>query len=737
MSTPAEDSNYTLENALLTLVLDRGSRGGLAALVDRASGRNLIGPALHPLFRLVLSRKDSPPLELTALDAAEWTAHRSSDQDQGALDLTYSNFRDLALRVACRVTLAQDSAQALWSIQVENETDYGIRSLFYPIVVAPPMLGESEDDDRYVDGIFGGRIVERPGKKVLRPSGVRPATLDSWLPMNQYPGVVCAQFQAYFDSTAGLYQAAYDASGAIKDFGLYNLDGNLDLTIVHHYDERPGLSFELPYPVALGVFHGDWHTAADLYKEWARGQHWCSRTLVERDDVPAWLRESRPCMMVISQGNVERARGTLNFPPAEFPLGKVWPARKAVALVREFSRRFETPVIVWMEGWEKIGAPGGPAEIFPPLEGEESYKSAMAEFEASDVPVLMYLAGFHWTYKRPMTGYHDWEAFMRDGRHMAVEDPNGNLLISDNAARTYLDGQKHFVSLCVGSQDTQDLFVKNFLKMMDLGAVAVQNDQQLGFYADACYSENHDHHAGYGPWMYNKTLEFIRRSRQEIKRRNPAGSLDVEAPCEIWIQEIDFFIDRPYSVHSLPVFQYLYHEFTASYGGDDMLNVCHLETSQMMQAKILTLGIRNIVVVNQPDYDFEVNPNYPVLTLMRNISRAQRTFVKDYVVFGEMIRPAQLEVEEMMVDIYRSPVMVPMRKVFHSTWAAPDGRTGTILANWTTATQNVLLALDPNGQPPCLVDDGSMRAIAPEATANGQLAIQIDPLSVVLVEQRP
>jgi len=33
--------------------------------------------------------------------------------------------------------------------------------------------------------------------------------------------------------------------------------------------------------------------------------------------------------------------------------------------------------MVWYNGWEKIGDPCGPVDIFPPLEREESFKETM------------------------------------------------------------------------------------------------------------------------------------------------------------------------------------------------------------------------------------------------------------------------------------------------------------------------------------------------------------------------
>ena len=162
--------------------------------------------------------------------------------------------------------------------------------------------------------------------------------------------------------------------------------------------------------------------------------------------------------------------------------------------------------------------------------------------------------------------------------------------------------------------------------------------------------------------------------------------------------------------------------------------LCHHECAQMMQAKILTLGIHNIIVANQPDYDFEVNPDYPVLALVRNVCRAQRTFARDYVVFGEMVHPVQVEVEHLMVDIYRSPEMVSIPKVFNSTWKTPQGTSGTVLANWTNTSQKVRLLLEKNNQPAYLVDNRGKTVLSPETINGDMLEVEVPPVDVVLVE---
>jgi hypothetical protein len=393
-----------------------------------------------------------------------------------------------------------------------------------------------------------------------------------------------------------------------------------------------------------------------------------------------------------------------------------------------------------MEGWEKIGAPGGPVEIFPPREGKESYKAAMADLvRAGHIP-LMYLAGFNWCYKRPQMGYDDWPRFEREGRRMATLDKHGELMISNQYTHMYAMGQKHYAILCVGSEDLEALFLDNFRRMMDIGAVAVQLDQQGGMGAQVCYSEGHDHPPGFGPWMTAKTGEFIRKVRANAKDRNADATFSSEGPCEYWIQDVDFFLDRPYHYDNkktlVPIFEYIYHQYVVCYSGDGILNILHPEASLMLHARVFTLGLRNTVAYAEEEYNFEVDPNYPILGLLHNIFRAQRTFARDYVVFGQMQRPTPLEVRHVQADGFRGePWEVRVPCVYHGVWKAPDGRIGTVLANWSGQDEDVTLTLGDVGGPVFFVTNESRTKLADETARTSDMQVRVPARDVALIEQ--
>jgi hypothetical protein len=233
--------------------------------------------------------------------------------------------------------------------------------------------------------------------------------------------------------------------------------------------------------------------------------------------------------------------------------------------------------------------------------------------------------------------------------------------------------------------------------------------------------------------------EFIRQVRGAARARNPDAALSVELCCEFWMQDIDFSMDRAYDYYgdriAIPLFQYLYHPYTACYSGDGIVNVFHPECSLMYHARVFTLGIRNTVAYGEEEYNFEVDPDYPVLGLLRNLCRAQRTFARDYVVFGEMLRPPPLQVAHVQADAFRGePWEARIPRVYHSAWRGPSGKVATVLANWSGGAEEVTLTLlDARGPVVIQTAEGPI-PVSPEAAQTGQVTFCVPARDAVVVE---
>jgi Domain of unknown function (DUF6259) len=747
---PVMESALTLQNDHILVRLADDQSGGLTALEHVPTGQNFAFPGTRPLYRLTLSRAGADPIEITSQDAGRLGVQRLKEEHAETLVLKYACHRRLPLDVECRVRLESGSPLTRWRISVSNKTEYGVRTIAYPVTITPPMLGESDEDDYYVSGVGFGLMANRPGMILDKQEPSEPQTRSLGEPLKtafcegHYPGPVTVQMQAYYDQTAGLYMATYDSEGHVKHFGYEAAEGEraLDLSIRHYYDERPGLDFELPYDIVLGVFQGDWYAAADMYKEWAHQQHWCSRKLVERDDIPSWFTEPRPHLLIVSRGGIDRAQGTLPCPPSEFPLEKFWPAGKLVPLVEQYAAAFDSPAVVWLEGWEKIGSPGGPVDIFPPYEGEESFTRAIQDFSRNGHVTSLYLAGLHWCYRRASTGYYGEERFEREGRPLAALNEH-----SDVDRFVFASAQKHFVNLCVGCDDVGSLYRDNFLKLMDLGATWIQLDQQVGLYSPVCYSEEHGHPPGYGHWMYDRMLEFVRQVRGDARKRNPDAAFTCENACEIWIQEMDGFMTRPYLsgdvLHALPIFEYVYHEYTISYGGDMAMWLMHPDASCIKHALCCVYGLQNLISIGEPDYDLAVEEvDHPVLPLLASTIAAQRTYARDYLVFGRMLKPTQLDVETVPIELWWPPTASEISMIFkdipavvHGAWLAQDGKIGHVLVNWTCDPKEIRLELTGTPRTASAVMPDGRRTLPREDSSRGRVTVTVPARAAMLVEQ--
>jgi hypothetical protein len=119
---------------------------------------------------------------------------------------------------------------------------------------------------------------------------------------SHYPGLTFAQFLAYHNDRAGIYMSCQDSSGAIKLIKPVHHGSGIRLGMSHVGDWPANGERELGYNVALRTFTGDWYDAAELYREWSLKQRWAEKPLHKRDDVPSWLLDSPPHIIVRIQG---------------------------------------------------------------------------------------------------------------------------------------------------------------------------------------------------------------------------------------------------------------------------------------------------------------------------------------------------------------------------------------------------------------------------------------------------
>ncbi|MBN1553582.1 MAG: hypothetical protein JXA11_02470 [Phycisphaerae bacterium] len=689
-----------------------------------------------PLYRMQLSKRGGETMELTSLDAKDCKVEQKSDTGCQTITLTFGRHGSHDLRVVCTVVLEEKSPICRWRISVKNNTSHGIRAVFYPIVQTPLTLGKANQEDCFVWPRLGGMIIKDPS---INSAGFSVR--------EQYPGKISAQLQMLYNKTAGLYLATYDDQGNIKHYGMRRLKDSLDVSLEHNYDETPGLDFSLPYDTVLGVFHGDWHDGADLYKAWGTQQHWCSKTLARRKDIPGWAKQGRPYLMFMQTGH----QGTLWYGPlrtaAELPNSRYFPSKKLAPLMKQYSTSLKTPVIPLWIAWQKWGDCIGPDDMFPDGKGGikpetwKEFKASLTQMWRQDAPALLMIPGLHWTYRKDSTGYNSWDRFAKEGKQLASLGDKGNI-------RFAVWPMKTFAHLCHGSADVRRMFLKIVDKMLDAGIPIIQYDVFHGGQPHVpCYSTKHGHKPGYGQWMYKTSLDLLHKSRQRIKKHNPEFTLSIETPCETLLQELDVAMYRPNV--GIPLYSYLYHEYFVGFGGEDETDFSHPEQESIKLAMVVRDGVSFLTVIGKPEFDLDAKPPHPAMKLLENACRAMRTYANEYLVFGRMRKPTRLDVATTTVPLFsQSGSSGPkgpqgkyrrgyedMPRVLHSVWESPAGKTGYVLINWTDKPEKVTLSLVKKAGKGVLRDGRGEKSLSEKIMRTGKITTTVPARSVLLIEQ--
>ena len=271
-----ETTDYVgLATPSTAIAFDRAT-GELAHLLHRATGQDFVSSQAgnRSLFNLTLTKPyEGEQQELAAIDFLRLS---TSQPQPGTLELTFSDHAALPLVVRVRVTPDADGLVHL-SFVLNNPTDWTLCRNQFPNFASPPCIGEAVEDDRAMLPGFGDLLlVEAPGAHDVSSRGM-------------YPESMPVQFVAYYDPTAGLYMATYDACAHYKIWTTLIRKGqSVRMDLTHLRPEVPAEESALPYDVVLGTFTGDWRDAAGIYKRWARRQPWCEKRITQRDDIPKY-----------------------------------------------------------------------------------------------------------------------------------------------------------------------------------------------------------------------------------------------------------------------------------------------------------------------------------------------------------------------------------------------------------------------------------------------------------------
>ena len=573
----------------------------------------------------------------------------------------------------------------------------------FPFVVIRYELGGGAGSEQLLIPSMAGRLLKSPQPQDLEPDSphawqFRPESGDA----SHYPGMPFAQFLAYWNDRAGIYINCEDPGGTIKLIKPLHHKSGIRLGVAHVGDWPANGTRQLEYDVVLRSFKGDWYDAAEIYRNWSLQQHWARKPLHQRTDVPKWLLDSPPHIIV-------RIQGQLDFGPAN-PNVEFLPYRKIVPLVGGISQALKSPVVPVIMSWERPG-PWIYPDCFPPAGGDQSLREFTKLARDQGWHIGTFCNGTRWVVGHFWSGY--------DGRKYFAEHHGAQTVCRTHSQQMWPEGWdqswRPSYPTCMAVPETRQIALKFMQTVIDLGLDWVQFfDQNVGGATFPCYSKQHGHAGMPGKWMTASMLTVLDSFHQvaaELRSKsNRELVLSVEqAPNEFVMPHFQICDIRvvptghpgpPGSGGGLrdfiPLYHFLYHEFILMQGGFGfgpepyhlpIRNAYNLIVGEIPGAVMAGDGkLLNRDTVNWAPWEPPVGSNEDSLEMFRTATMLRQGRARDYLVFGRMLRPATANgIRAMSWESTDQHHDIPA--VYHSAWQSPTGKFGLVAANWTTESQ--------------------------------------------------
>ena len=672
-------SAFAVCASTLRVEFDAARKGDVSRLASH--GRDYASPvARFPLFEVVCCKAGqfTERKTVSARDAKSFNPETLTN----GVRLVYRDVGEALAEVVCTVTAK--GADVAWRIAATPKPGWALFQTRYPQVALNEQLGASPVDDCIVMGNSKGGILRYP----MNPRRIY------WKErrMRHYPGDLVSQFGCFYDDRGGLYTAAYDTEAYTKALvldrwwreklpdGNYR-DGNLLLSWSRYgYSEG---SDAQAYDIVTRGFAGPsgepttWYDAADIYKAWAHRQKWCKAKFLDRADLPDWAREA-PAVMRFNREWFDR--------PDDL---KWW-------LTEYWNKKFPgVPLIAILEGWEHHWD-WVTTEYFPCYPSDEKFKEMMGWIKAAGGHPWAWPGGHHWnvtvgkrkdgTYKLDFSK----DFWARVAPH-AVRDPDGEVHLDD---LVWLGGGTS-ASLCPADPWTIDWWNKDVAcALVKRGCEMVQADQDVGGRVPSCWSTQHGHPPGPGPWETKAMRHQFETMIDEMGKIWPKAIFSFEEPNEYY-NDIMSFVDYrncrgdggEWAYAS--VFNYLYHEYVSPFqSGAEMYGLPHWLAFCAADGQMPRLPVRL-------EYYCGKNVNRADIartrTFCENWVRLYHGEGRKWLAHGRQLRPPEFRCTIVPYEEnFRGRATRNVQPVvYHALWEARDGSRALMMANATKFEQSV------------------------------------------------
>ncbi len=525
------------------------------------------------------------------------------------------------------------------------------------------------------------------------------------------------QLTAWLADGLGLLLHSRDTEGWIKSMLLRVGQGAAQLCIEHILPQPVEGPQQFPaYPVVVAPFVGGWFEAAQVYKPWALQQRWASRGPEQRRqsyvaDLACWL----------------WLRGRIS---------NVSPAAKEIA------RRLGLPIALDWYWWHKHPYDTSYPDYFPPREGTEAFKAAVADLQAHGVSVQVYSNGMSWDKDEPR-----WDT---EGRKCTTVLRNGDYW--GNVYNTWMNRKLMHTCGAAEGWHRQALITAEGASALGLDGLYMDQIAICGGNTIPCFSTEHGHVPGGGCYG----VQGFRELFEKVHRAHPDLVISSESVSEVYQDLLECCITLQTSWEAshgvaaqtsdlVPLFHAIYHGRAVVFG-----NYCHIDgitpwdelwpqearpapedekdwhtlcpdQFALDMARTVACGCQPLAT-NLTMAHLE-NPELAAdIAFFLDLSRLYHQN-REWLLWGEMLHPGTVDCETLEVSAICRTIFTPpatiepftVRRpaVLSSAWRSPDGVPALFLFNYSRTEQTVTIGR-PDG---LLPHDGQMTLTLPARTA--------------------
>lgn len=710
----------------LMLNAEKGNIESFQAINGDAATDLLISGHLQlPLLKIEFLTSDSKFQSVTSSESRKITVNKTHNENAETIEINFEGIGNLDIDAQVTIKCPIDKPLTYWSLEIDNRTSMWIGHVQFPVVEIPFDHDASEENGSHILSSLYDGVLLGPVKPLMIAGAWRSSrrnTPETWRSTN-YPRECTVQMMAYYNSNGGMYIACEDPEGLPKLIApLVEQDG-VTMGIGHYPGtSKPGKT-RLPYQVVLGTFHGDWYSAANIYRDWAEKQPFCSRKLAQRTNFPKWILEP-----VVGIAFPMRGQGDWD-PPASLNQ-EYTPATNALPYLDKLAIALGAPLMPILFNWEKAG-PWVQPEAFPPIGGGAEMKSFMAKAKAKGWHPVLYGNGINWVVAQKNTGYDGMPYFKSHGGEDAIVrrwDGNNRPSV----------GWRSLYNTCVATESARKMILGMTEGMAQLNPDVIQQfDQGVG--AAPCYAINHGHPPVPGPWMTSNFASLLKKDNEIARSLNSRTAISSEgAPPEIYLQSFDFWDARTGGGGQMmcPLYAFIYHEFLNGHAGF-YTNSVNDEALRASVARALVSGyFLNFTLRDNGKISFDWNKSWDraipdqtaILDWAMRATQLRNGIARDYLIFGRMLKPWSVtNVTKHDFGYGKEPL------VQSGTWKAPDGRIAVVLANYSDSNEYPRIILEGEGKKKLVIyNDGKIQNI--EMDLPGVIDIKMLPRTLGLIE---